>query len=86
MNTSMRGLLRCRSRIGYESAVKTRGGRFAAGYAPSSGRNRRADAREGVRGARYCSQGLNGFTAYWMTRYGVPPRAMVFHWLMKTRT
>lgn len=30
--------------------------------------------------------GLNGFTANWMTRYGVPPRGPVFHWLMNTRS
>ncbi len=32
------------------------------------------------------SQGLNGFTANWMTRYGALARGTVFHWLMNTRS
>ncbi len=33
-----------------------------------------------------CDYGLNGLTANWMTRYGVPPRGVVFHWLTNTRS
>jgi hypothetical protein len=73
MATIMQTVLMCQSCFAYESAVSGRRLISTTLITVLSG----SDGQK-----RY--QGLNGLTANWITRYGVPPRGMVFHWLTNT--